>query len=54
MRWTENWLNSQAQKVVISDTKSGWRPETGSIPEGLILGPTLFNTFINGVDDGEE
>ena len=30
-KWTENWLNSQAQRMVIGGTKSIWRPVTSSI-----------------------
>lgn len=25
VRWTENWLNCEAQKVVINSTTSSWR-----------------------------
>ncbi|KAK4825268.1 hypothetical protein QYF61_026069 [Mycteria americana] len=28
VRWTENWVNSWAQRVVISSTKSSWRQDT--------------------------
>lgn len=31
VKWTENWLNSQDQRVVISSTKSSWSPVTSSI-----------------------
>jgi len=47
LRWTETWLNGQAQRVVISGTASSWRPETGAVPQESGLVPVCFNTFIN-------
>jgi len=53
-RWTENWLDGQAQKVVIRAMKSIYRPVSSSAPHGSIPGPILFNIFINNLDDGAE
>lgn len=46
-RWTENWQNWQAQRAVISVTKSRWRPFVHSVLQALILKPTLLKIIIN-------
>jgi len=41
-------------EVVISSTKYIRRPATSSTPQRSILGPVLFDIFINQLDDGAE
>lgn len=39
---------------MISGMKSSWRQVTNSVPQGLVLGPILFDAFVNGLNSRTE
>ena len=48
LKQMENYLIGRLQRTKVSNSYSSWSEIIARVPQGSILGPLLFNVFLNG------
>ena len=51
INWLRHFLTCRKQRVVVRGTFSEWAPVVSGTPQGTILGPILFVSYINDIAD---
>ena len=49
--WFSSYLHGRMQRVVLNGNQSDWYSVTSGVPQGSILGPTLFLMYMNDIFD---
>ena len=54
LSWVEAFLVGRKQRVTVNGTKSDWAPVRSGIPQGTVLGTTLFIMYVNDLPTSVE
>jgi len=51
LAWLKDFLHNRRQKVVVCGEESRWEDVLSGVPQGSVIGPTLFIIFINDMPE---
>jgi len=51
LNWVNSFVSGRKQRVTVAGAESEWHDVTSGIPQGSVLGPTLFIMYNNDVPD---
>ena len=49
--WIEKFLSRRKQRVAVHGSYSNWTDVISEVPQGSVLGPTLFIMYVNDLPD---